>query len=219
MWQIMSRGGPVMWPLLFCSLVSVTVVVARAIFWWREGRLRDGKLLERMLAEVGHGNWEKALSLGKGSRDFVVRVVAHGLGHREIGMENALEIAATREIDRMKRGMGILDTIITLSPLLGILGTVLGIIQSFDMLGEMGIEDPKVVTGGIAQALITTAAGLTIAIVTLLPFNYFQSRVSGAAMELEQHLNGLEIAHRKGLAARNQTATHEMRVVHLEKQA
>ncbi len=93
--------------------------------------------------------------------------------------------------------MGVLDTIIMVAPLLGILGTVVGIISSFDMLGEMGIGDPRAVTGGIAQALISTAAGLTIAIATVFPFNYFNSRIDYAALAIEKYATSLEIVYEK----------------------
>ena len=86
----------------------------------------------------------------------------------------------------MKRGLNVLDTIITLSPLLGILGTVSGIIGSFELLGDMGIQDPKAVTGGIAQALITTAAGLSVAIVTLIPYNLFRQAKSKTSQSVNK---------------------------------
>ena len=105
----------------------------------------------------------------------------------------------------MKHGLNVLDTIITMAPLLGILGTVLGIIQSFDLLGQSGIQDPKAVTGGIAQALITTAAGLSVALVTLVPFNILVSRVQRATRLLENVTTQLEIAHRKGLGSHSAT--------------
>ncbi|RMG60926.1 MAG: MotA/TolQ/ExbB proton channel family protein, partial [Deltaproteobacteria bacterium] len=98
----------------------------------------------------------------------------------------AFEVAAQEEIEKMKRGLSVLDTIVTLGPLLGILGTVLGIIESFHLLGAMGIENPRAVTGGIAQALITTAFGLSVAIVSLIPFNIFVSKVERAASEMEK---------------------------------
>ena len=92
----------------------------------------------------------------------------------------------------------ILDTVITLSPLLGILGTVSGIITSFDLLGAMGIQDPKAVTGGIAQALITTAAGLTIAIITLIPYNIFVRRTEKLTASLEKTCTYFAITVQKG---------------------
>ncbi|MGA6926326.1 MAG: MotA/TolQ/ExbB proton channel family protein, partial [Desulfosarcina sp.] len=105
--------------------------------------------------------------------------------------------AAADEIARMRRYMGVLDTIITVAPLLGIFGTVIGIIASFDMLGSGGIEHPEAVTTGIAQALITTASGLGIAILTVFPFNYFNARIERAARFIEKYATSLEIVYEK----------------------
>jgi biopolymer transport protein ExbB len=114
-----------------------------------------------------------------------------------------MEVAAEDEIERMKRGLDILDTIITMAPLLGILGTVLGIIDSFDLLGNSGIENPKAVTGGIAQALITTAAGLTVALMTLVPFNYLVAKVKKETKEVNKIMLRFEAAYRNGLEKNN----------------
>ena len=84
---------------------------------------------------------------------------------------------------------------ITVAPLLGILGTVLGIISSFQLLGTSGIADPKLVTSGIAQALITTATGLTISIVTVFPYNYFRARVAHASHVMEKYATSLEVVY------------------------
>lgn len=97
----------------------------------------------------------------------------------------------------MRRYMGILDTIITVAPLLGIFGTVIGIIASFDVLGSTGIEHPEAVTAGIAQALITTASGLGIAILTVFPYNYFNSRIERASLIIEKYSTSLEIVYEK----------------------
>jgi biopolymer transport protein ExbB len=108
-----------------------------------------------------------------------------------------MESAAADEIYKMRRFMSALDTIITIAPLLGILGTVVGIIESFDMLGASGIEDPMAVTGGIAKALITTASGLTIAIVTVFPYNFFNARIERAAQIIEKYATSFEIMHER----------------------
>jgi len=102
----------------------------------------------------------------------------------------------------MRKNLSLLDTIITVSPLLGIFGTVIGIILSFEMLGSTGIEEPQAVTAGIAQALITTASGLGIAILSLFPFNYFNTRVEKAATVIEKYATSLEIVH-EALEQRN----------------
>jgi len=93
---------------------------------------------------------------------------------------------------------------ITVAPLLGIFGTVLGIISSFQMLGASGIEHPQAVTAGIAQALLTTAAGLGIAILSVFPYNYFNARLATAAHEMEKYATSLEIVYEKLVRPREQ---------------
>jgi biopolymer transport protein ExbB len=192
-----------MWPLLLCSLLSLTISIERLFFWWREKRRRDSEQLENMLAKIETGDIHGFLPAGSEnaaqskSLDYIARIVVSGLVHRTRGLRESIEIAAEDEMERMKQGLNILDTIITMAPLLGILGTVLGIISSFDLLGSSGIEDPKAVTGGIAQALITTAAGLTVALVTLVPFNYFVAKVNRAAKEINKTAARFEAACRK----------------------
>ena len=93
--------------------------------------------------------------------------------------------------------MGVLDTMITVAPLLGIFGTVIGIIASFEALGSAGIDQPQAVTAGIAQALITTAAGLGIAILSVFPYNYFNSKVEKAVLNIEKYATSLEIVYEK----------------------
>ncbi len=197
MFEIFQKGGVLMYPLLVCSLISMTYAIERSIFWLKEKKARNHKLLNNILKVAESGNYVEALKLAGGSKDHVVRVICSGLAHIEFSMITALEMAAGDEINRMKRGLAVLDTIITMAPLLGILGTVIGIIQSFDMLGQMGIEDPKSVTGGIAQALITTAAGLAIALMTIIPYNYFVSLVDKATKNLEKYTTSLEIIYQQ----------------------
>jgi len=108
-----------------------------------------------------------------------------------------METAAADEIKRMRRHLGVLDTMITVAPLLGIFGTVIGIIMSFELLGASGIEHPQAVTAGIAQALITTASGLGIAILSVFPYNYFNARVENAALAIEKYATSLEIVYEK----------------------
>jgi len=143
------------------------------------------------------GDWEGVRDHAAGSKSYVIRILISGILHREYSMVKAMEAAAADEIARMRRNMGVLDTIITVSPLLGIFGTVIGIIASFDMLGAGGIDHPETVTKGIAQALITTASGLAIAILTVFPFNYFNARIQRAARFIEKYATSLEIVYEK----------------------
>ncbi len=116
-----------------------------------------------------------------------------GILHREFSLSKAMEAEAEVALKRMRKYMTVLDTMITVAPLLGIFGTVLGIITSFQLLGASGIEDPKAVTAGIAQALITTATGLGIAILAVFPYNYFNTRIESAAHVMEKYATNLEI--------------------------
>ena len=188
-----------MYPLLLCSLISLTVTIERLLFWWRASKRRNEALINRIFDITEKGNFESAISAGQGAVDLVVRVLTSGLTQRDHGLRESMEVAASEEIDRAKRALAALDTIITLAPLLGILGTVLGIIESFDLLGASGIEDPKAVTGGIAQALITTAAGLSVAIATLIPFQYLVSKVQKTTRYLENIITQFEVVYKKGL--------------------
>jgi len=143
------------------------------------------------------GDWEEVKKSVAGSRDFIIRILITGILHRDFSMIKAMESAAAEEIKRMRRYMTVLDTMITVAPLLGIFGTVIGIISSFDLLGSSGIEHPQAVTAGIAQALITTAAGLGIAIFSVFPYNYFNSRVQSAVISIERYATSLEIVYEK----------------------
>lgn len=197
MLKIFISGGPIMYPLLLCSVLSLTVVLEKAIFWLREDRHRDQELVNEVLELCRVGDWEGVRAKTAGSRDYVIRILVTGILHRDFSMAKAMETSAADEVKRMRRYLGLLDTMITVTPLLGIFGTVLGIISSFEVLGQMGIQHPQAVTGGIAQALITTAAGLGIAIFSVFPYNYFSSRVENAVLNIEKYATSLEIVYEK----------------------
>jgi len=193
--DLFMNGGPVMYPLLFCSLLSLTVIIERAIFWAMVGMRSNQHLVDQVMERCRVGDWEGVRQIATGSKSYVIRILISGILHRNYSMVKAMESAAADEITRMKRFMGVMDTIITVAPLLGIFGTVIGIISSFDMLGGGGIDHPETVTKGIAQALITTAAGLGIAILTVFPFNYFSGRIERAARFIEKYTTSLEITY------------------------
>lgn len=195
--NLFIKGGPIMYPLLICSIIALTVIIERTIFWIGEDYRRDQAMVNEVLSLAERGNWETARARIGDSKDFIIRILVAGILHREFSIAKAMETAASDELDRMRRYLPILDTIITVSPLLGIFGTVIGIILSFEMLGSAGIEEPQAVTAGIAQALITTASGLGIAILSLFPFNYFNSRVEKAATTIEKYATSLEIVYEK----------------------
>jgi biopolymer transport protein ExbB len=191
------KGGPVMYPLLACSIISLTVIIERILFWIREDMNRNQSLVDDVLELCRKGDWDEVRSRVAGSKDYIIHILVTGILHKEYSMAKAMETAATDEIKRMRKFLSVLDTMITVAPLLGIFGTVLGIITSFELLGTSGIEHPQAVTAGIAQALITTASGLGIAILTVFPYNYFNSRAENAATAIEKYATSLEIVYEK----------------------
>jgi biopolymer transport protein ExbB len=197
MLEIFIKGGPVMYPLLACSILVLTVIIERALFWISVNMHRDRHLIDEVLELCRAGDWESVRIKTKGSKDFIIKILVTGIVHREFSMTKAMESAAAEEIRKLRRYMGVLDTMITVAPLLGIFGTVIGIIMSFEALGSAGIEHPQAVTAGIAQALITTATGLGIAILSVFPYNFFNSRIEKAALNIEKYATSLEIVYEK----------------------
>jgi len=182
-WLLVDRGGPVMWPLGVLSLVGVMLVVERAWFWVatnNPGRLRRVRQLGQMLRK---GQREAAARLAAGDPSVYGRVVSI------LSLEPVTEAAVTDAIEsqrpRIERFMPGLSTIITAAPMLGILGTVTGIISSFQVLGQQAAADPRLVGEGIAEALLTTATGLAIAIAVLFPYNAFRAQVDRTLGRIE----------------------------------
>jgi biopolymer transport protein ExbB len=186
------KGGPVMWPILIVSIVALTVVLERCIWWTGRWFRRDPKRIEKVFTAIENGDTAEASRLSRGSRDPVLRMLWNGLNHQHSSLEAALQVAAGIEIKRAGRFLVVMDTLVTLAPLLGLLGTITGLIRSFSFLGneELAVQ---AVTGGIAEALIATACGLGIAIFALIPFNFFTSRVSNLEFELQTAATNLEV--------------------------
>ena len=200
--ELFYKGGPIMWPILLTSIIAVTVVIDRLFFIVRERLRRDPRVVREILEKVENDDHAGAVRIGEASNDFVARTLTYALTHRDKSASDALLRAAGWELKRFNRGISILDTVITLAPLLGLLGTVTGMIHSFGLLGGAEIEAPQAIAGGIAEALIATASGLAVAILALLPFNYLNAQleearndIQDAATHLELHLNHRGAGH------------------------
>jgi len=178
------HGGIIMWPLLGLSLFALAVIADRIVWWSLARRRRDTERLTRTYEALGRGDREQAIKLAEATADPRLRVIAYGLVHQESGVEIAMQVRATEELKRARRFLNAMDTIITLAPLLGLLGTVTGIMQSFKFVGGDQELAASKVSGGIGEALIATACGLGIAIATLIPFNLF----GGQAEELREEI-------------------------------
>jgi biopolymer transport protein ExbB len=184
-------GGPIMWPILLVALLMIAVVFERGIFWFLQRRRRDPIVLEKVLAAMENQDFKSAVSVAKGSTDPVVRMIYHGLTHVHGSLQGALQVAAGLEIKRAGRFMVLIDTCITLAPLLGLLGTVTGIMKSFqEVVGELAVQ---AVSAGIGEALIATAAGLGIAILGVFFLNLYNELMEKLKFDLETAATNVEV--------------------------
>jgi biopolymer transport protein ExbB len=188
--SIVVRGGLVMIPLLTASIIAMTVILERLYFWQR---LRLQSKGPGILALVAEGDLPQAMQVASASRHPVARVLGAGIAAKHLSPSNAMQAAAQVEVSQARRYLPILDTVITLAPLLGLLGTITGMIGAFGIVSEAGLGQPHAITGGIAEALIATATGLLIAIMTLIPYNYFRSKVEQLTDLLEEQSTRLEL--------------------------
>lgn len=194
--ELFKHGGPIMWPIILVSFMMFTVAIERMIFTIRENGRRQPDVVNKMLEKVEANDIEGALELGNKSQDYVARILVYAISHKEHSLGNAFTRAASQEMQRFSQGLPTLDTCITAAPLLGLLGTVTGMMATFAALnsgsGDIGASTGAI-TGGVAEALIATMCGIAIAVVGLLPFNILNARVEEARHEIEDASNSLEI--------------------------
>ncbi len=197
--DLFIKGKEIMWPILLLSFVAITVVIERLLFIIRENASREPEVVEKMLEAVERRDVEGALAIGKKSKDFIAKILVYSLSNREYSLSNAFIRASGQELSRFQQGMATLDTCITAAPLLGLLGTVTGMMRTFGALGsgDIGAAAGQI-TGGVAEALIATACGLAIAIMGLLPYNYLNARAEQAKQEVGDVSHALEILLKKG---------------------
>jgi biopolymer transport protein ExbB len=181
---MLERGGVVMWPLLAVSMVALAVSIERTWFWIHLHSARQTVRYRKLLKALRNGDRtrvEESIEDPGGVYDILVRRLLADGPDDAVAVEEIETLRAETE-----RFSGILSTVITASPMLGILGTVTGIIQSFELLGgTRTLVDPRDVSAGIAEALITTAAGLVIALAALFPYMAFRAQSERALGRLE----------------------------------
>ncbi len=196
--DLFMAGKEIMWPILLLSFVAITVVVERVLFIVRENGTREPDVVEKMLESVERRDIEGALAVGRKSKDFIARILVYSLSNREYSLSNAFVRASGQELSRFAQGMATLDTCITAAPLLGLLGTVTGMMRTFGALGGGDIGGAMgAITGGVAEALIATMCGLAIAIVGLFPYNYMNARTEQAKQDVADASHALEILLKK----------------------
>ena len=202
-----ARGGFVMIPLLILSFLSLSVIIERIWFWWRI-LTREREIAGRVL-EASRREWQAAAEIAKRSTDQPIgRFLNSALDLRDPEPEVlklALESAADEELAAMQRGDKILEATIAIAPLLGLLGTVLGLINSLGSirLGDIGTSATGEVSFGIAEALYSTATGLIVALISLVFFRVFQGLVSGQAKLFQKSGSELELLYRQRWAQRH----------------
>nr|WP_211083924.1 MotA/TolQ/ExbB proton channel family protein [Cylindrospermopsis raciborskii] len=190
-----------MWPLLVLSVLSVSVIFERLWFWLRI-LSQEKQVVERVL-DAAIDSWEIATEIAQKATDQPIgRFLYAPLGLQKSDAETfklALESTAAEEIAGMRRGEKLLESVIALSPLLGLLGTVLGLIQSLRAIkiGDLGTESTAGVTTGIGESLISTASGLIVAIVTLVFYRLFQSFAVNQVKVFNKAGNDLELLYRQ----------------------
>lgn len=177
-------------PLAICSVAAIAVIVERYFFF---RRIDATDPAEKLMKLVDNKRMDEALDIASKSSLPLIKVMLAGINNR-INPSKAMEAAGIMEMSAMRRGLPVLDTIVTLSPLLGLLGTIIGMINSFQIMAVSGMGQPHAVTGGVAEALIATATGITVAVISLIPYNYFLSRIERETETIEHYATRLEMA-------------------------
>jgi len=187
--EFIQQGGLVMYVLLAASVLALTIIFERA---WSLRRsvvipIKDVKAVE---AAVRANDVEKAMQLCREHNSSMSRILWIALANRGVRrsiMKEILEESGRQEVAHLDRFIGVLGVVAAISPLLGLLGTVIGMIEVFQQISLVGVGKADVLAGGISKALNTTAAGLTVAIPAMVAYRYFESRVNGFVVEIEHH--------------------------------
>ncbi len=182
------KGGWVMWPMFLLATVSLAIIIERWISINRAA-VDTSDLIEKLKTLLHGGKVDEALRLCENTPGPVAALLANGLRNQHLdnaSIERSMEELALRETPELHKRLSILDTIITMAPLLGLLGTITGMIAAFGVVGGADAGSAtKAITGGVAEALIATATGLVIAIVTLPFYNYLSERVQEIIADME----------------------------------
>lgn len=189
MYELFTKGGPLMYPILLCSILALAIFAERIWLFIRIGRGSE-KLLRHVESLALDDRHDEAIRICQQADTPLSRVFLAALrsaGRSREHIKTLVEEVGTRESAVLERYLGLLGTIATISPLLGLLGTVLGMIEAFNVIAEIGVGTPATLGGGISQALITTAAGMSVAIPAILIHRYLTSRADRLQLEMEEY--------------------------------
>ena len=194
----MTRGGPDMWVLLVLSIAVVAVVIERLVFFATQHGDTKG-LLRQIGDKIRNNDLAGAQKVCQSNKGMLPRILEFGLARGEknrADITDALSIALMEHLNALERNLGIVGTIAVIAPFVGLAGTVLGIIHAFDEIALKGNASPAVVAAGVSEALITTFSGLVVAVVAVIFFNYFKTRIKSYNQEMIVAANQLaEMLH------------------------
>lgn len=194
MTELIQKGGIILVLILVLAFVATVIIIERLLYF-RKIRTDEEKILFRLKATLEKGHYDEAISICEGNPSPITNLMKVGLEYREHSEErikDAIVSAANMEIPRLERYLSALGTIANIATLLGLLGTVTGNIRSFGVLGSLGaVGDPSLLAKGIAEALLTTAAGLIVSIPTIVFYNYLVNRVNHTIIRLENRVTEL----------------------------
>lgn len=186
--QIFVMGGFAMYALLFCSVVSLGVIINRLLDFWKKARVSRTDFMEKIRKDLKEDKIEKAMELCRDTNAPFAKVVLAGLklaGHNEKIISNAMEREVTVEVIKLEKYTSVVGTIGNIAVYIGLFGTVLGIISAFHDISTIGAGGINVVIGGVSEALIATATGLSVAIPAVVMYNYFIKRIDGFVNDME----------------------------------
>jgi len=182
------QGGPLMWPILLCSIIALAVAFER-LFTLRRARIDTREFMATIRTVLKRGRIDDAIAVCDENAGPIAHILKAGILKHDKprgAIREAIENAGLLEIPRLERYLNVLATVANISPLIGLLGTVQGMIRCFwQIQSKMGVVNPSDLAEGIGNALITTAGGLLVAIPTLVVYNYFLSRVNNMVQEME----------------------------------
>jgi len=190
--SFLAKGGILVIPILFCSVVALTIVLER-LYRFRKLRIKNPDLIARVKKALNEKGVDEALFIAENSKNPLGRVLKEGIKRYRAGkepMERAMAFAAEREIRGLERYLPALSTVGNIAPLLGLLGTVTGMIKAFMVIERLGGRvNASVLAGGIWEAMLTTALGLSVAIPTIVAHNYLVSKLRNFTAVLQERLN------------------------------
>jgi len=191
MLEFMSKGGPLMWLILFNSIIAIAIFFERLFHYHRAG-IHAGDFVAGIRNSLQRGNHLEALALCDETPGPVAQVVKAAVVHHDLSrdeLRETIQDVARSEVARLERNLPILGTIGQVTPLIGFLGTVTGMIQMFMVIQRAPLPNPGDLAGGIWEALLTTAGGLVVAIPTYVAYNYLATRVQNLVLDMEQSAN------------------------------